>query len=80
MSCWRKRFNCLENGCQYFTGFFLTDIWDKHSRSQSFSHKCNISSCVKRYRNLQGFQRHVKREHKWFFEKYMIILYNSRFI
>ena len=58
---------------------FLTDIWDKHSRSQSFSHKCNISSCVKRYRNLQGFQRHVKREYKWFFEKYMIILHNSRF-
>ena len=37
---------------------FLTDIWDKHSRGQSFSHERNILSCVKHYRNLQGFQRH----------------------
>ena len=80
MSCLRKRFNCLENGRQYSTGFFnryLQHVWDKHSTSQSSSHKCNISSCVKRHRNLQGFQKHVKHEHKWFFEKYMIILGDS---
>ena len=64
MSCSRKRFNCLENGCQYSTGFlnrYLWNTWDKHS-----------TSCVRHYKNLQSFRRHVKGEHKWFFEKYMI--------
>ena len=70
----------VDNGCQYSTGFFnryLQHVWI-NSTSQIFSHKCNISSCVKRYRNLQGFQKHVKREHKWFFEKYMLHLFGKR--
>ena len=79
MSCLRKRFNCLENGRQYSTGFLtgICSMYGINSTSQSSSHKCNISGCVKRHRNLQGFQKRVKREHKWFFEKYMIILGDS---
>ena len=75
MSCSRKKFDFLwmsENECEY-----SIYVWDKHSTTQSFSQKCNIPSCIQR---MLSFQRHVKREQKWFFEKYMIILYISRFI
>ena len=41
------------------------------SLAHNFSFKCEISSCTKRYINLQSFQRHVKSKHCCFFEQHM---------
>ena len=49
----------------------LSHTWDKHSLTRNFSFKCQISSCKRRYTNLQSFRRQVKSKHCWFFEQHM---------
>ena len=49
----------------------LSHTWDKHSLSHNFSFKCEISSCTKRYTNLQSFRRLVKSKDCCFFEQHM---------
>ena len=44
---------------------------DKHSLDTGFSYLCDISSCTNKYTNIQGFRRHVKAKHSWFFERYV---------
>ena len=41
------------------------------SLAHNFSFKSEISSCTKRYTDLQSFQRHVKSKHCCFFEQHM---------
>ena len=41
------------------------------SLAHNFSFKCEISSCTKRYTNLQSFRRKVKSKHCCFFEQHM---------
>ena len=36
-----------------------------------FSYKCDVSDCTTQYKNVQGFQRHLKAKHYWFYEKYI---------
>ena len=49
----------------------LSHTWDKHSLSHNFSFKCEISSCTKRYTNLQSLRRLVKSKDCCFFEQHM---------
>ena len=70
----KRKFKCRNLGCPYESVSFnkiLAHTWDKHSLDHNFSFKCEISSCTKRYTNLQSFRRHVKSKHCWFFEQHM---------
>ena len=62
---------------------FLTDICRMNGikvAQVKVSLTCVTYKVVLNATKICSFQRHVEREHKWFFEKYLIILYNSRFI
>ena len=50
---------------KFFGILGISTVWLK------MSFKCQISSCTKRYTNLQSFWRHVKSKHCWFFEQHM---------
>ena len=50
----------------------LNHSWERHnSISQGFEYKCDISSCTRKYSNIQSFKRHLKSHHSWFYDSFV---------
>ena len=56
-------FYCKYPECEYSSislNKVLNHTWERHSISQDFEYKCDISSCTRKYTNIQSFRRHLK--------------------
>ena len=49
----------------------LNHVWDRHKNYLNFRYAYGISSRSSAYTNLQSYKRHVKSNHKWFYEKHV---------
>ena len=60
--------------CEYSSISFdrvLNHTWERHSISQGFEYKCDISNCTRKYANIQSFRRHLKSHHSWFYDNFV---------
>ena len=67
-------FYCKCPECEYSSISFdrvLNHAWERHSISQCFEYKCDISSCTRKYANIQSFRRHLKSHHSWFYDSFV---------
>ena len=67
-------FYCKYPECKYSSISFnrlLNNAWERHSISQGFEYKCDISSCTRKYTNIQGFRRHHKSNPSWFYDSFI---------
>ena len=67
-------FYCKYHECEYSSISFnrvLNHAWERHSISQGFEYKCDISSCTGKYTNMQSFRRHLKSHHSCFYDSFV---------
>ena len=67
-------FYCKYPECEYSSISFnrvLNHAWERHSISQGFEYKCDISSCTRKHTNIQGFRRHLKSHHSCFCDSFV---------
>ena len=67
-------FYCKYPECEYLSISFnrvLNNTWERHSISQGFEYKCDISCCTRKYANIQSFRRNLKSHHNWCYDSFV---------